>query len=299
MKFTIVGLGSIGKKHFNNLKNLGYEVTAVSRSQKGVAFYEELGECLISQTPDVVWVCNETSLHSKTLEERKSSGFKGIVLCEKPLFHENLPFDHQFKNLFITYQLRLHPLVQKLKNEISKEEILTSLFYVGQFLPQWRPSQDYRNSYSAKISGGGGVLRDLSHELDLSLYLSGKMERLVCEKRKVSDLEIETEDICLIQGTSKKSVFQFQMNYLDKKVRRFIIINTQDSTYELDFISGWLKRNGEVISTFSHSFSPYQEIISSLSSQSTTLCTLEDALYLQKVIDYSERSASLKGWVYL
>lgn len=298
MKICIVGLGSIGQKHLKRLKQLNHEVVAVSKSQSGPGIFSDLNSALCER-PEVVWICNETSKHLGTLQELESLSFKGVVLCEKPLFHENQTFTHHFKDLLITYQLRLHPLVQYLKEELKDKNVLTGLFYVGQYLPDWRPAQDYKNSYSAKVSGGGGVLRDLSHEIDLSLYLLGKMEKVQCRKKKISDLEIETEDVCLILGESDKALFQFQMNYLDKRARRFILINADEATYELDFIEGWFKRDGKIIKELSSSFDTYPALVSQITDNKSSLCTYEEARYTQEIIESCEKSNMTGTWINL
>ena len=40
------------------------------------------------------------------------------------------------------------------------------------YLPDWRPSRDYKESYSASVEQGG-VVRDLVHEIDYCNYLFG------------------------------------------------------------------------------------------------------------------------------
>ena len=42
------------------------------------------------------------------------------------------------------------------------------------FLPSWRKNIDYQSSVSAKKSLGGGVLLELSHEIDYLIWLIGK-----------------------------------------------------------------------------------------------------------------------------
>jgi predicted dehydrogenase len=64
----------------------------------------------------------------------------------------------------------------------------------GQYLPDWRPSVDYRASYSARASMGGGILLDASHEIDYVTWLFGEPETLACFAGKASDLEVDVED---------------------------------------------------------------------------------------------------------
>jgi len=61
-------------------------------------------------------------------------------------------------------------------------------------LPDWRPWQDYSQSYSAKKELGGGVVLDLIHELDYSYWLFGEFYELKSFTGKVSNLKIETND---------------------------------------------------------------------------------------------------------
>ncbi|MBA7582435.1 hypothetical protein ES708_24363 [subsurface metagenome] len=66
--------------------------------------------------------------------------------------------------------------------------------YVGEYLPFWHPYEDYRKSYAAKKELGGGVLRTLSHEIDLVQYWFGEYEKIFAKISKISDLDIEVDD---------------------------------------------------------------------------------------------------------
>jgi hypothetical protein len=55
---------------------------------------------------------------------------------------------------------------------------ITVSAYVGQDLRDWRPGRDHRTTASATQQAGGGVLRDLSHELDYLLWLFGPWQRV-------------------------------------------------------------------------------------------------------------------------
>ncbi|MFX7793064.1 Gfo/Idh/MocA family oxidoreductase, partial [Acinetobacter baumannii] len=46
---------------------------------------------------------------------------------------------------------------------------------IGQYLPDWRPTKDYRETVSAKTELGGGVLLELSHELDYAQWILGSL----------------------------------------------------------------------------------------------------------------------------
>src|SRR5690606_21417659 len=69
---------------------------------------------------------------------------------------------------------------------------------VGQYLPDWRPWQNYRESYTARKELGGGIILDASHEIDYARWLFGEVDTLLCMADKVSDLELNVEDCATV-----------------------------------------------------------------------------------------------------
>ena len=61
-------------------------------------------------------------------------------------------------------------------------------------LPDWRPQSDYRKGVSAIKKLGGGVLLELSHEIDYATWLFGNPISLFCSSRKLSNLDLDVED---------------------------------------------------------------------------------------------------------
>ena len=175
MKALVIGFGSIGARHARILEELGCQVAVVSRRDVEFLFvYPTLNAALDSESPDIIVVANETSAHVEMLKLAATLGFKGTMLIEKPVFSQMhalppLPFN----STYIAYNLRFHPVIQRLKALLSMEKVFSVQAYVGQYLPEWRPSIDYRKSYSANIALGGGALRDISHEL---VFISWRLE---------------------------------------------------------------------------------------------------------------------------
>ena len=56
----------------------------------------------------------------------------------------------------VGYQLRFHPAHQWLKQQLGDTHAISVHAYVGQYLPTWRPGQDYRLTESASADAGGG-----------------------------------------------------------------------------------------------------------------------------------------------
>jgi predicted dehydrogenase len=195
---------------------------------------------------DQVWICTETAAHERDLQELDELGFGGIVLVEKPLFSSDQEITWKsLKKIFITYNLRHHPHVQTLKMELAGTDVIAANLYVGQNLNQWRPAREMRETYSAHESQGGGVSRDLSHEVDLALYLFGEADRKFVMRGNYGALGIQAEEACSILFSTmhcKQAVLQ--MNYLDHSPRRWLLAHSASASYFIDFIQGTFSRNG-------------------------------------------------------
>jgi predicted dehydrogenase len=101
------------------------------------------------------------------------------------------------QTLMIGYNLRFHSSLQYLKRNLALGKIgrvLSIMAEVGQYLPDWRPGTQYSKSVSAQNKLGGGVLLELSHELDYARWLVGEVQAVSAQAGKLSDLEIDVED---------------------------------------------------------------------------------------------------------
>jgi predicted dehydrogenase len=101
----------------------------------------------------------------------------------------------------VGFDLRFDPGLGRIKNLIEEERIgplIAIHAQVGQYLPDWRTGEDYRDGMSAKKAAGGGVILDLIHELDYTSWFFGPIAQVACFADKLSTLEIETEDVASI-----------------------------------------------------------------------------------------------------
>ena len=58
----------------------------------------------------------------------------------------------------------------------------------------WRPSRDYRETYTAQASQGGGILLDASHEIDYVRWIAGDISGVFARAEHLSDLSLDVED---------------------------------------------------------------------------------------------------------
>ena len=244
MNILLIGFGSIGARHYE-LLNSQSEVTRVdivSRS-KNDALYSILAELDATALAlyDLFFICSETCFHEEQLRYLDSNVSDKIILVEKPLYAKASKYSPNNK-ILVTYNLRFHPVIQKLKHILRGKKLLTFSVSAGQYLPTWRPDQDYKTSYSSDLTRGGGVLRDLSHEIDYTFYLCGQLKLQSAMASSHSHLQLKSDDICTILATNHQDThIQIQMDYLSFRPKREIDIQTDDMTISANLISNEIR----------------------------------------------------------
>jgi predicted dehydrogenase len=212
----VVGAGSIGRRHIGNLRSLGIIRLACTDADTakiqsavneiGAEGFADFDEALRSFHPDVVFICTPPVFHVQQALSALRSG--ADVFVEKPLSHRiegvtELKAEAQKlrRVLQVGYNLRFNPGIQTLKRLVDEGvagRILWARAEVAQYLPEWRPQQDYRQSYTARCELGGGIILDASHEIDYMLWLLGAPCELTCMAGRVSGLEVDVEDCATI-----------------------------------------------------------------------------------------------------
>ena len=297
---AVVGAGSIGSRHQRILKQLGHKVSVVSANSPDADF-RSMSDALGRESFDYVVIASQTSQHVTDLSALINNRFSGRVLIEKPLFEKlHTLQENNFSFAAVGYNLRFHPVIVWLKDTLPKLGKLTSAnFYVGQYLPTWRPDSDYRKSSSARDISGGGVLRDLSHELDLVQYLFGDWQQLTAVGGKFSDLEIATDDTFSILMTSTKcNAISVQLNYVDRIKQRYITINGNHGTVSIDLISNTAKFSDLDVKFSVNADDTYvAQHLAVISNDSQNTCSLSEALKVVEMIQAIEKSAEKLKWI--
>lgn len=305
-----MGYGSIGRRHARVLQELNHETAVVSRHgvdearTGGARAYDSLEAALLHESPRQIIIANRTYEHMGTLAALLDSGYGGQVLIEKPLFHRmpesyrRLTAINDRLSVFTAYNLRFHPVLTRLKELLGTSPALSVQIYAGQYLPQWR-SRDYRECYSVSRAEGGGVLRDLSHELDYAGWLFGQWQRVAASGGTYSDLELDSDDVfALLLVNERCPVMTIQLNYVDRTARRQLVVNTTDCTYTADLIQGTLAYGDQLESFKCSSDDTYRLQLQALIEGNTgSLCSLQEGLASVELIEAAEQSARLGRWI--
>lgn len=291
-KILIIGLGSIGLKHFKILKKINkkFNIKVLSRNRiKSVKYINE--KDIFNFAPDYIVISNHTSKHFRYLNLINNNLKKVKILVEKPLFHKPLNFRiKNYNKIFVDYNLRFSPVIEKLKELIKKQNFFYSSLTCYSFLPDWRKNIDYKLSNSARNDYGGGVVNELSHEIDLVDYLFGVVKIHSSFSSKISNLKIETEDILNLNMFCRKVKFcTLNINFFDKQNERKIKIIGKDYSYEADIISNSIKifdnKNQKVKKIKIKKENTYEKIHRSiLNNNCNNACDLKHAQKIMKII---------------
>jgi predicted dehydrogenase len=296
-KALVIGLGSIGQRHAQVLKELGHDISTVSRRAGGD--YGSIAGAVTAEHPEYAVIATETAGHADALRHLAEAGFRGTVLVEKPLFAKAEPVpDYPFARVVVGYNLRFHPVMTAFAERLGGRPAITVSAYVGQDIRDWRPGRDHRATASSTAEAGGGVLRDLSHELDYLLWLFGAWHRIAALGGASGARDIEVDDnISLLLEMHRAQVVQVHMDYLDRPGIRKIRVNLQDETLEADMLGGRLIVNGAVQDCPGARDQGYRDMHVAAIKGLDPICSLSEAMAVMDLIDASERALHQKSWV--
>lgn len=210
MRVLLVGFGSIGRRHLANLKTVEPDASitvwrqhtrppdAETDSPHTVYSLEDA----LKTKPHAAVVTGPASRHIETALELARHGIH--LLVEKPLSNKIADIDVLLETcrskrltLLVGYNFRFHQPLLTIKKAIEENRIGRVLAFraeMGRYLPDWRPASDYREGVSAKAALGGGVLFELSHEVDYARWLVGEITDVSARVGRVSELEVDVED---------------------------------------------------------------------------------------------------------
>jgi predicted dehydrogenase len=248
MNILIVGYGSIAKKHISSIyKYINLPIIYALRSKKNyieipniksISSIDEI-KCRI----DFIIISNPTKFHSETIFKLLSHNIP--LFIEKPVLNDLIYADKIkkiiFDNSLLTYvacNMRFHPSLIYLKSflERSKNKINEVNIYCGSYLPNWRPTVDYRKSYSSIKEMGGGVNLDLIHEIDYCVWLFGIPIKTNLFNRKVSNLEINSYDTTQLFLEYANFNTNISLNYFRIDSKREIEILFEEYTLKVDLL---------------------------------------------------------------
>lgn len=229
----IAGFGSIGRRHFRNLQQLGYRNLILYRTGNSTLPTDELQGYVVEHSlhealkyyPVAAIIANPTALHIPTAQAVAEVG--GHLLIEKPISHSLAGVDslqqtvvQRDLHVLTAFQFRFHPALQQIKLWLEEEAIgsIVSIHaHWGEYLPDWHPWEDYRQGYSTRANLGGGVVLTLSHPIDYVRWLAGEVASVYAVLGQRSQLEMDVEDTAhLLLRFQSGAVGHVYLDYIER-----------------------------------------------------------------------------------
>ena len=304
IKCLIIGYGSIGKKHASVLKKIvGYKNIYIL-SKKNIKDYLILKNLnqLREHQFDYIIISTPTSTHLKQLKFLEKFSRKSTILIEKPLFSKFKNYKPKNKKIFVGYNLRYNRLIKHLKKNINKKEIFSITINCASFLPDWRKNIHYTKTYSSQKKLGGGILNELSHELDYFQFIFQKIKFKDISNvmlKKSSNLKVDVEDSALIQGKINNLNYIFNFNFFSKFKKREIIIESFKETTVCNLLNNSilifskLKKNTKKVKFLKNDtyFELHNDILNK--KKNKLACNYQDGLKILKLIETIKKKCHL------
>lgn len=257
MRFVVVGAGSIGTRHLQNLIALGHRPVAVlePRRDRHPAVRAIVPDgCLVTddeaaafgREADAAIVGSPTHCHLAHARAAVARGWH--VLVEKPLSHTLDDTDalvaeaaRARRAVLVGCNLRFLPSLALVKRLVDDGRIgrpLSARAHCGYYLPFWRPHTDYRTGYAARQDTGGGIVLDSIHELDYLRWLLGEPREVFAYAGTLSSLEIDTEDVAdVLIRFADGAVANLHLDYVQRTYRRSCDVIGEDGVIAWDYIA--------------------------------------------------------------
>ena len=256
-RVLVIGCGSIGTRHLKNLVTLGVEEIVACdtrpdrlgevKAQFKVDTVDDVAQAW-AYRPHAVVIATPPSLHVPLALDAAERGCH--LFIEKPLSDQ---LDDALERLLAIVQerklvtlvgcnMRFHPTLRAVKQlcgERAVGHIVAARVEMGHALPEWHPWEDYRTGYSARRGLGGGVILDAIHELDYIRWLLGEVVAVSAYAGKLSQLEIETEDVAaILLRFANGAIGEVHLDYVQRVYSRTCQIIGEEGTIRWDYGTG-------------------------------------------------------------
>lgn len=225
-RVLIVGYGSIGQRHLRIVRESLPGVMIMLFRHQPTSHIPEMANVVTTSmddvrsfAPEAAIVANPAPFHLEIAKELIEIGCH--LLIEKPISNNSDGVADFVATIRATgvicqvgYNLRYLPSLSRFRDLINEGLVgqpCSVRCEIGQYLPNWRPDTDYRTGVSARSDLGGGVLLELSHEIDYLRWIFGDVEWVRSWVGRVGDLDIDVEDTAHL-------ILAFQSNGLNKPV---------------------------------------------------------------------------------
>lgn len=259
MRALIAGWGSIGRRHAECLRAVMPDCEIVVWRQQAAdtpanrAAVSGADRIVFStvdalaSAPDFAIIANPAPCHVPTASLLAGHGIP--MLIEKPLADTPTAaavlrkdcIQHQ-PILMVGYVLRFHPSLIILREHLQSGaigDVVNARLHVGQHLADWRPGTEWQQGVSARRALGGGALLELSHEIDIALWLFGPVRGVTARIAPNTLPDIDVEDNADLQlDLPDGQIIDVHLDMLSRPARRNVDVTGSTGRLRADLIGG-------------------------------------------------------------
>ena len=256
LSVAIIGFGSAGSRALQVLRELRPEaefLVVSRRAATGEGFRSTSSlDDVVAFAPEAVIVAGPATTRADVLRQVGTLGVP--VFIEKPLTHTfgdavavlDL-LGPAVERSQVGYNLRFSESLIAFRDLVRRGQfgrVLRFTAETAQYLPDWRPDKDYRETVSARADLGGGVLLELSHELDYLRWIFGEWDWVSAWTGRASSLELDVEDTALVtigiggDQAATQVVGQLTLDFVRRDKTRTVSAVCEAGTVRWDGIVG-------------------------------------------------------------
>ena len=316
--YLIIGTGNIALRHLTNITNKSNnKVIAVYKrfknklnnkfKEKGTHIISNLDNIFPKTNKAIAVICSAASMHINDAEHVAKKGFN--ILLEKPLTIPGvrtrklltLCKDQKLKTL-VGYNMRFMNRINSVLNIIDNNDhgsIKEVEISVDTDFRKWRKNLNYKKTVSFNKNLGGGVINELSHEVDYLNLLFGKPKTVIVNNKNTNSYNnIETHINAIFKYAKKYPSIKMNLNMLSSETSRYCKIHYDNLFIKIDHIkNSILIRNSKQkkIKIFKDTLNDsyikeLNNLIKSIKNNTSSKLSIEKCIDTQNIINAMHKS---------
>lgn len=318
LRAGVIGLGNISGAHITNYRKLegvelvaGADVNAEAVQEVAAKYafkgYTDWRQMLDEQDLDMVSICTPPFLHREMSVEALQRGIS--VMCEKPIAATTEDAEAiaaaaagSDAKLMVAYCHRWHPPIKKVKQLIDAGALGRPLLYRCAFAGWVEFATNHRASKA--MAGGGALMDNGSHAVDIYQFLLGKVKNVSCRAGTMVQ-QMETDDVGLLVFEGESGcIGEVLVGYsLPGDHTEFKIVGEKGVIRLDNYFSGpvrfqpkgsgeWLDHEVPAGDRFEGEFASF---VAAVRGEGEIISSAETALHVHRVISAAYAEAESKG----
>ena len=237
MRILVIGAGSIGRRHAENLTTLGAVATLLPWRETSATDVERR---LSRGDAEAVVIATATDIRLPLIQACASADVP--FYCEKPVAFRLAELEAiamtaapLASRSMAGYMMRYHAGFRALA-ALDLHDAHRFSLTIGHDVTQWRANWRFSASYAARAEGGG-VLLDLCHEVDMAACLFPDLQLVSCDS--TGHAAYPGVDMASVLNLRRRSTTgTVAMDYLCPRLVRRCLIDTPGLSADFDFAAG-------------------------------------------------------------